>query len=270
MKITHSPGHSLVTPGKESPDGYKEWSYTNDIVKLLITELDKYEGVVQYRIDDPTGNNDYPLTVRSNMVNSYAPDLHIDYHLNAYGTGVWSAPGGTETYVFELSQTASVNIGTKVQNNLIKELGFANRGLKTGNLHMLRETTNAKAKILIEFAFMTNKNEAMKMRTVEYHQKSVKAVVDAIVAQYGLRKKVVNMFTDKVTVPNTAHWQASALVQEYQARGFKCYALTSKPYETQETGTPSQFVVETDFQRAGQVKMELVGKGYSLAVWESI
>jgi hypothetical protein len=56
-------------------------------------------------------------------------------------------------------------------------------------LHMIRET-NPTA-ILIEFAFMTNQNEASKMRTAEYQQKAAKAVVEAIAAQYGLKKKYV-------------------------------------------------------------------------------
>jgi N-acetylmuramoyl-L-alanine amidase len=43
--------------------------------------------------------------------------------------------------------------------------------------------------ILPEIAFMTNKNEAMKMRTAEYQKKAAKAIVDALVDQYGLKKK---------------------------------------------------------------------------------
>jgi len=272
MKITHNPGHSLTTPGKESPDGYKEWSYTNEIVKLVIAELDTYEGVQQKRIDDPTGRADYPPAVRANLVNSFAPDLHIDHHMNAGGPGGWYEAGhGIETFVESFAQKTSVAIGEKVQNNLVKALEFRNRGLKENRfLVMLNSTDNAKARILIEYAFMTNKNEAMKMRTVDYQQKAAKAVVEAIVAHYGLTKKVVKvMYTDKVTVPNTAFWQASSLVQEYQKKGFKCYALP-KSLKDQEPNDPAPFVVETDFAHASIVLMELKKKGYSLAVWESL
>jgi N-acetylmuramoyl-L-alanine amidase len=271
MKITHSAGHALNTSGKESPDGYKEWQYTNEIVKLVMAELEQYDGVQQKRIDDPTGKTDYPLTVRSNMVNSFAPDLHIDYHLNAAGPGGWyNAAWGTETFVFSFTQKESVAIGEKVQNNLVSSLGFRNRGLKQSNLHMLREV-NAKAKILIEYAFMTHQEEAMKMRTIEYQQKAAQAVVNAIVAQYGLKKKVVRVgYTDKVTVPNTAYWQAALLVQEYQKRGFKCYTLPSNPQVEQDRNDPAPFIVETDFKHANMVLMELKKKGYSKAVWETI
>jgi N-acetylmuramoyl-L-alanine amidase len=270
VKFTHAAGHALTTSGKQSPDGYKEWSYTNEIVKLVMAELEQFEGVQQKRIDDPSGKNDYPLTVRSNIVNSFAPDLHIDYHLNAAGSGNWYHAGGIETFVLSFSQKDSVAIGEKVQNNLVKSLGLRNRGLKQSNMHMLREV-NAKAKILIEFAFMTNQDEAMKMRTAEYQQKAAQAVINAIVEQYGLKKKVASVvYTDKVTVPNTAYWQAEILVQEYQKRGFKCYALPSNPHEEQDRNNPAPFIVETDFSHANVVLMELKQLGYSRAVWESI
>lgn len=77
-------------------------------------------------------------------------------------------------------------------------------------------------------------------------------------------------YTDKVTVPNTAFWQAELLVQEYQRRGFKCYANPAKPFEAPLKNDPCPFVVETDFQHANMVKMELINKGYSRAVWEAI
>jgi N-acetylmuramoyl-L-alanine amidase len=273
VKLTHSAGHAKCTIGKQSPDGYKEWEYTNEIVNLVIAELEQYENVQQKRIDDPTGKTDYPLIVRSNMVNSFMPDLHIDYHLNAAGPGGWyDSASGIETFVCKLSQKDSVAIGEKIQNGLVNSLGFRNRGLKEGNLHMLRETLNAKAKILIEFAFMTNKDEATKMRTAEYQKRAAKVVVEVIVARYNLKKKVVPVagYTDKVTVPNTAFWQAELLVQEYQKRGFKCYANISKPYTEQDKNDPAPFVVETDYQHANIVKMELINKGYSRTVWETI
>jgi N-acetylmuramoyl-L-alanine amidase len=192
FKITHSAGHALSTSGKQSPDGFKEWAYTDKIVKLIMQELENYEGVLQKRIDDPTGKTDYPLVARSNMVNSFNGHLHIDYHMNAFGNG-WSTPGGTETFVYKKTLKEAVAIASKIQSNLVNALGFANRGVKEGDLHMIRETKPTA--ILIEFAFMSNQNEAMKMRTSDYQKKAAKAVVDGIAAQYGLKRK--NVLTQK-------------------------------------------------------------------------
>lgn len=186
LKVTHAAGHAFVTPGKQSPDGYKEWQYTNEIVKQVIEELSHYENVAQKRIDDPSGKVDISLSKRVQEINDWGALVHIDYHLNAYGNG-WTSPGGTETYVHSTKPKEALALAQKVQANLVKELGFANRGVKAANFQMLRETSMTA--ILPEIAFMTNKNEAMKMRTADYQKKAAKAIVDALVAHYGLKKK---------------------------------------------------------------------------------
>lgn len=186
LKITHSAGHALVTSGKQSPDGVKEWQVTKEIVELVMKELGNYEGVSQKRIDDSTGKNDVPLKKRCELINSWGADVHIDYHLNAYGSG-WNNAGGTETYIYTTKPKEAEALAEKIQTNLVKELGFGNRGVKAANFQMVRDTKMTA--ILIEFAFMTNQNEAMKMRTAEYQKKAAKAVVSGLVAQFGLKKK---------------------------------------------------------------------------------
>lgn len=186
LKISHAAGHALVTPGKQSPDGVKEWQVSSKIVELVMIELEKYDGVSQKRIDDFTGKIDIPLNKRCELVNGWGANVHIDYHLNAYDS-VWNNAGGTETYTYTTKPREAVALAEKIQTNLVKELGFNNRGVKAANFQMVRDTKMTA--ILIEFAFMTNQNEAMKMRTVEYQRKAAKAVVDGLVGQYGLKKK---------------------------------------------------------------------------------
>lgn len=222
LKITHAAGHALVTPGKQSPDGVKEWQVTNEIVELVIKGLGNYEGVSQKRIDDSTGKIDIPLNKRCDLINSWGANVHIDYHLNAYGLG-WNKAGGTETYIFTTQPWEAASLAEKIQTNLVKELGFSNRGVKAENFQMLRET-NMTA-ILIEFAFMTNQNEAMKMRSAEYQKKSAKAVVDGLVAQYGLKKKQVKSPSTNVLyrVQLGAFSDinnAKSLLEELKAKGY--------------------------------------------------
>lgn len=189
LKKTDEAGHSLVTPGKQSPDGYNEWSYTNAILKNIIVELSHYQNLAQHRIDDPTGKTDKPLSRRSDEANSWGTNIHFSHHMNAYGVG-WTSPGGTEVFIHPDAPKAVRELAAKIQANLVRELGFANRGVKEANFHMLREI-NGKNGILIEYAFMSNKNEAMKMRTADYQKKAAKAVVDAFVNHYGLKRKDV-------------------------------------------------------------------------------
>jgi N-acetylmuramoyl-L-alanine amidase len=222
LKISHAAGHALVTPGKQSPDGYKEWQVTNEIVKLVMMELDNYEGVSQKRIDDPTGRTDLPLNKRCEIINTWGAHVHIDYHLNAYGSG-WNNAGGIETYIYASWPTEAAALAEKVQTNLVREIGFSNRGVKAANFQIVRDT-NMTA-ILIEFAFMTNHNEAMKMRTMEYQKKAAIAVVEGIAAQYGLVKKPVETPSANVLYrvqvgAFTDINNAKGLVEELKAKGY--------------------------------------------------
>ncbi|WHY76215.1 M15 family metallopeptidase [Neobacillus sp. WH10] len=95
---------------------------------------------------------------------------------------------------------------------------------------------------------------------------------DTFEKQEGENNKVSTSFTDKVTIPNTAYWQAITLVQEYQAKGFKCYAdpVYYKPFETPKDSDAYRFVVETDYKNASLVSMELKARGYTLTTWETM
>ncbi|MEH7177604.1 N-acetylmuramoyl-L-alanine amidase [Neobacillus vireti] len=186
LKITHAAGHALVTKGKQSPDGWKEWQVTNEIVKLVMRELENYEEVTQKRIDDHTGKTDIVLNKRCDLINSWGANVHIDYHLNAYGSG-WNQACGAETYIYTSKPKEALALAEKIQTNLVTQLGFRNRGVKAANFQMIRETKMTA--ILIEFAFMTNKDEAMKMRTAEYQKKAAIAVVDGLVTQFQLKRK---------------------------------------------------------------------------------
>ena len=222
IKITHAAGHALVTTGKQSPDGYKEWQVTSEIVQQVMKELETYEGVSQKRIDDPTGKSDIPLKKRCDLINEWDADVHIDYHLNAYGTG-WNTAGGTETYIFITKPKEAADLAEKVQNNLLKELGFRNRGVKAADFQMVRETKMTA--ILIEFAFMTNQNEAFKMRSAEYQKRAAKAVADGLALQYKLKKKPAGSSTTNVIYrvqvgAFTEIHTAKGLVEELKEKGY--------------------------------------------------
>ncbi|WP_141431426.1 N-acetylmuramoyl-L-alanine amidase family protein [Bacillus sp. 03113] len=76
----------------------------------------------------------------------------------------------------------------------------------------------------------------------------------------------------KVIVPNTAFWQAVALVREYEGRGFKCEGVNLKQYKPNEQpqkDDPYMFVVDTTLDHAKQLVIELQTKGYGRAYGEA-
>lgn len=188
FKITHSPGHALTTPGKESPDGVKEWAQASEICKLVIAELANYENVAQKRVDDVTGKVDISRSKRIQEINDWGAHVHIDYHLNAAGVG-WNDASGVEVFIKESKPTAALDLATKLQSNLVQASGFKNRGVKFENFDMVYYPKCTA--VLIEFGFMTNKGNTDFIRSAEGKKKLAQAVVDALVSQFGLKKRVV-------------------------------------------------------------------------------
>jgi N-acetylmuramoyl-L-alanine amidase len=195
LKISVSAGHGFNTPGKRTPDGMPEWYFNSVVVKYLMAALAEYDNVAVIRLDDPTGVQDIPLTIRSDCSNAWGADIHIDVHANAFGND-WNDANGIETFINNFFEAESEILANEVQNNLIETTKLKNRGVKAGNLHMLREV-KAKVKILVEAGFMTNQKEAALLKSDEYRKTVANAILDAIVTIYSLKKRVTKVAEDK-------------------------------------------------------------------------
>lgn len=186
MKITICAGHGPDTAGKRSPDGtLREFHFNSRVADILKEKLLKYEDVeiqfahVNYR--------DVPLEERTDQANTWKADLYFSIHANAFGS-VWHIAEGIETYVYTSKPKEALTLAAEVQNELIRATGRANRGVKTKDFHVLRETHMTA--VLIECGFMTNKEEAELLKSEEYRQKIAKACENAIVKVYNLKLKV--------------------------------------------------------------------------------
>ncbi|RSK37919.1 hypothetical protein EJA12_00250 [Bhargavaea beijingensis] len=59
-------GRGFNTPGKRSPDGERQWSFNNKVLKACVARLRQYSGVQILRTD-PTGQTDVSLAQRVRM-----------------------------------------------------------------------------------------------------------------------------------------------------------------------------------------------------------
>jgi N-acetylmuramoyl-L-alanine amidase len=218
MKIVHCAGHGLTTPGKQTPDGMKEFEFNVAVCNYVIQALKQYEGVENIIVHDPAGKRDVPLKERTDKANKLKADLYISYHANAAGNG-WSSAEGIETYIISMKSKA-LEPASIIHNHLLRDTGRKNRGLKTANFHVLRET-NMPA-ILFELGFMTNKEEAVLLKSDSYRQKCAQAIVKGLVEYYKLKPKKVT--TSQYTVQigafsNKAN--ADKLAAELNKKGYK-------------------------------------------------
>lgn len=160
FKVAYGAGHGINTAGKRSPDGEREWSFNNKVINSFEKEMKKYENVELMRADDPTGKTDVPLRTRTNKANNWGADIYLSSHHNAYKSK-WGEHTGTEI----LYSKGSVNgkrLAELVHKGQLEAYGLRDRGLKTNNLHITRETRMPA--VLIEGGFMDSTIDIKKLR----------------------------------------------------------------------------------------------------------
>ena len=183
MKVMLDAGHGYNTAGKRSIDGMREYEFTRKVAAFASEMLSGYQNVTVYFAH--SDSRDVPLQERTNAANRLNVDTYVSIHANAYGT-TWNDANGIETYVYTTNHQETYQLAQKVQSNLVALTGLRNRGVKTANFHVLRETRMPA--ILCECGFMTNRNEAALMRTDSYQRNCAQAIVNGLAAQYHLTK----------------------------------------------------------------------------------
>lgn len=177
-------GHGPNTPGKRSPDNFKEFTFTSSVADYAKALLESYENTIIYFAH--SHKEDVPLKERTDKANRLKVDCYVAIHANAYGS-TWNNANGIETYVYITKPKEALDLAKRVQKNLIIATGLEDRGVKTADFHVLRET-NMTA-ILSECGFYTNKTELKLIRSESYQKTCAEAIVKGIVDQYKLKKK---------------------------------------------------------------------------------
>ncbi|MGE6487470.1 N-acetylmuramoyl-L-alanine amidase family protein [Paenisporosarcina sp. NPDC076898] len=221
-KVTWSAGHGLLTPGKQTPDGQKEWTFNDKVVRAGMSFLAQYEDVAQLRLDDPTGLRDIPLQERSNQANAWGTNLHVDVHHNALGFN-WVPFGlGIETFAMKGTQNyeQSLKLANIVQPLIVKAMGLKDRGVKSANLHMLREI-KAPA-ILTEGGFMDSQVDVAVMRNDVKLKAQGEAIAQGIAQYLGLKMKVDELVENEIKLTVNQQKDKDVLVRRgYMANDYK-------------------------------------------------
>lgn len=180
-------GHGKYTPGKRSPSGImeeREWFFNDEVAKAFKKELESYKGVKVVRVDDVTGKRDVPLGERTGAANKAKADLYLSFHHNAYQSK-WGNHGGTETFYHAGSATGK-KLAQAVQDAAMKAYGLTDRGIKTANLHITRETSMPA--VLLEGGFMDSNVDIKKLRDKKVLQEAGRLVAEAVAKFLGLSK----------------------------------------------------------------------------------
>ena len=175
-KIMIDPGHGGTDPGAVSATGIAE-SDINLAVALRTAQL--LQPIAQIRLTRTDAasletTKEADLRARAAAANQWNADFFVSIHCN-------SAPGsqahGAETFCLALGGYGE-QLAHALQYRLVTELGLVDRGVKTANFAVLRETNCPAA--LAELGFLSYPEEAALLASSEFQDKAARAIALAI------------------------------------------------------------------------------------------
>lgn len=172
------PGHGGKDPGAVG-NGLQEKDLTLKIALKIKDMLTAYEDV---RVN-MTRNQDVTLSLkqRTDAANAWGADYLMSIHINA-GGGT-----GFESFIYTGSSGITVANQNVIHGKIMEQLNVRDRGKKSGNLHMLRESKMPA--ILTECLFIDTKSDAGKLKDESFLDKVALGHVNGLVAAYGLKLK---------------------------------------------------------------------------------
>ncbi len=155
----------------------------NLMITLQVGKLLEQQGIkVEYTRND---DSYVGLEERSNIANKLNATLFVSIHNNA---NILSAPRGTETYYYapldntglHIQRDERFRLAQLLQTQLVEKLQTQNRGVKEGNLAILRNTMMPSA--LVEVAFISNPNEEALLKTNDFKNRAAEAIANGILS----------------------------------------------------------------------------------------
>ena len=194
MRVALDAGHGSNTPGKRTPDGYREhWinvecaDYCEDALLRCGIEVFK----CAWDDADATDDSDISLTKRQSLIKAAKCDISVSIHANACGDGkTYNSGQGIETFHDSRANNVldSVKLANVVQGYLIQGTPQKNRGVKSANFAMCNaRAMGVKAAILIEMGFMTNKYESELMKSDKFLIETAEEIAHGICDYLGVQ-----------------------------------------------------------------------------------
>jgi len=155
--VVLDPGHGAHDPGA-SGNGIQEKDIVLDVGQRTQGFLeDMGYNVIMTRSDDTF----LELSERTALANNSNTDIFVSIHANAASPSAT----GTETYYSTSNpyQSDSSQLSTFIQDRMVQALGLSDRGVKTQNFYVIRNTNMPSS--LLEMGFLTNGNDANVLST---------------------------------------------------------------------------------------------------------
>lgn len=136
------------------------------------------------------------LADRTRKANAAGADILVSIHCNAGG-----GAGGFESYRYTKSSPGSIQLQQAIHTEIMREMiayGVTDRGQKSANLHMVRESKMPA--VLTENLFIDVAADAAKLKRQEVIDSIAIGHVKGIAKFLGLQKKTVAPVSDEVNI----------------------------------------------------------------------
>lgn len=215
-KIALDAGHGLKTPGKQTPDGIKEWSLNDKVRDKVVKMLEPYE-VTIINTDNNEGNVDESLSSRVTRYRNEKADVFVSIHHNAY-TGNWNNATGVEVYTDRNATAADTRLAELIYTRLVKYTGLKGRGVKKMNYTVINQ--NSIPAVLCEGGFMDGTKDYDVITSDEGQTAYAKAVAEGLIEFLHLTKKTSSVVqnAEKSTVKDTGSFKVKVEIRNLNIR----------------------------------------------------
>lgn len=222
--VVLDPGHGGSDPGA-SANGLIEKNLNLSVALACKSELEQYNGVTVYMTRD--SDVYVGLQERANKAKAWGADIFVSLHMNSASAGA----SGVEVYYPNPNYNSEVHekgeaLANQIQQQLVS-LGLGNRGSKEdpstvdvsypdgtrgdGYQVIRYNKLNGIPGIIVEHAFLTNSNDASKLKDPDFVRRLGVADATGIANYFELSKGVSVKIEDKDDFDGTAKIKASGL-----------------------------------------------------------
>ncbi|HEX5596091.1 MAG TPA: N-acetylmuramoyl-L-alanine amidase [Micromonosporaceae bacterium] len=247
-KVYLDPGHGGSDPGAIG-NGLQEKNLTLAIA-LQTRDFLLANWSVDVRMSRTTDVR-RELSERTNDANAWGANLFVSIHINA-GGGT-----GFESYRYPTSDSATINLHSAVHSRVLSRMrsvaSVTDRGQKTANYHVLRETRMPA--VLTENLFIDRVEDANLLKRADFITATARGHAEGIAAYLGLSSSPPPSFSTIVDNTTSGRFSASS-------------AWGTSTYSSQRYGTDYRYANPVLASDAAWFKVNIPEAGnYRVEVW---
>lgn len=185
MRIMLDPGHGGYDTGAIGPTSLQEKEVTLAVASVVgrLLVCAGQEVRLTRNGDEVSWPSDLwqDLQMRCELANNWPADYFVSIHCNAASD---PAAHGTETYCYKFGGQGE-RLARAIQAELIQTTGLTDRGVKTANFYVLRNTKMPA--VLTEIAFISNSQEEQLLADPSFQETCAVAIATGIAAFLGIQ-----------------------------------------------------------------------------------